>query len=92
MLGMTIICFVISTSPGDPAIISPGQDATPAQVEEVREAYGLDSRLRAVRALALARRAVEFGRSFISKVPAPGLILERSRQPWSWPSPPSCWP
>jgi peptide/nickel transport system permease protein len=42
MLGVTFICFVIFRFTGDPAAIIAGQDATPAQIEEVRQAYGLD--------------------------------------------------
>ncbi|HAA04846.1 MAG TPA: ABC transporter permease [Syntrophobacteraceae bacterium] len=78
MLGVTFICFVIFRFTGDPAIIIAGQDATPAQVEEVRQAYGLDKPFYIQYVLWLSHAARgDFGRSFISKVPALGLILER---------------
>jgi ABC-type dipeptide/oligopeptide/nickel transport system permease component len=78
MLGVTFICFVIFHFTGDPAVIIAGQDATPAQVEEVRQAYGLDKPFYVQYLLWLSHAArFEFGRSFISKVPALGLILER---------------
>ena len=78
MLGVTFICFVIFRFTGDPAVIIAGQDATPAQVEEVRQAYGLDKPFYIQYVLWLSHAARgDFGRSFISKVPALGLILER---------------
>ena len=78
MLGVTFICFVIFRFTGDPAIIIAGQDATPAQVEEVRQAYGLDKPFYVQYLLWLSHAVrFEFGRSFISKVPALNLILER---------------
>jgi ABC-type dipeptide/oligopeptide/nickel transport system permease component len=78
MLGVTFICFVIFRFTGDPSIIIAGQDATPAQVEEVRQAYGLDKPFYVQYALWLSHAVQgEFGRSFISKVPALRLILER---------------
>ena len=78
MLGVTFICFVIFRFTGDPSIIIAGQDATPAQVEEVRQAYGLDKPFYIQYVLWLSHAAQgDFGRSFISKVPALGLILER---------------
>jgi ABC-type dipeptide/oligopeptide/nickel transport system permease component len=78
MLGVTFICFVIFRFTGDPSVIIAGQDATPAQVEEVRQAYGLDKPFYIQYALWLSHAVQgEFGRSFISKVPALGLILER---------------
>jgi ABC-type dipeptide/oligopeptide/nickel transport system permease component len=78
MLGVTFICFVIFRFTGDPSVIIAGQDATPAQVAQVREAYGLDRPFYIQYALWLWHAAQgDFGRSFISKVPALGLILER---------------
>ena len=78
MLAVTFICFVIFRLTGDPAAIIAGQDATPQQVEEVRKAYGLDRPfyLQYVFWVGHAARG-EFGKSFVSKVPALGLILER---------------
>ncbi len=78
MLAVTFVCFVIFRFTGDPAAIIAGQDATPKQVEEVRQAYGLDRpfSLQYLYWLAHAARG-EFGKSFVSKVPALGLILER---------------
>jgi peptide/nickel transport system permease protein len=78
MLGVTFICFVIFRFSGDPSVLIAGQDATPAQVQEVRQAYGLDKPFYVQYALWLSHAARgDFGRSFISKVPALGLILER---------------
>ena len=78
MLGVTFICFVIFRFTGDPSVIIAGQDATPAQVEEVRQAYGLDKPFYIQYVLWLSHAARgDFGRSFISRVPALGLILER---------------
>jgi peptide/nickel transport system permease protein len=66
MLGVTFICFVIFRVTGDPAIIIAGQDATPAQVEEVRQAYGLDKPFYVQYLLWLSHAVrFEFGRSFI---------------------------
>src|ERR1035437_9931521 len=78
MLAVTFMCFVISHFTGDPSIIIAGQDATPAQVQEVRQAYGLDQPFYIQYVLWLWHAAQgDFGRSFVSKVPALGLILER---------------
>ena len=78
MLAVTFICFVIFHFTGDPSIIIAGQDATPAQVQEVRQAYGLDQPFYVQYVLWLAHAGQgDFGRSFVSKVPALGLILER---------------
>lgn len=78
MLAVTFICFVIFHFTGDPSIIIAGQDATPAQVQEVRQAYGLDQPFYIQYFLWLWHAAQgDFGRSFVSKVPALGLILER---------------
>ncbi len=78
MLAVTFVCFVIFRFTGDPAAIIAGQDATPQQVEEVRQAYGLDRPFYVQYFLWVAHAAHgEFGKSYVSKVPALGLILER---------------
>lgn len=78
MLAVTFVCFVIFRFTGDPAAIIAGQDATPRQVEEVRKAYGLDRPFYLQYLLWVGHAARgEFGKSFVSKVPVLGLILER---------------
>ena len=78
MLAVTFVCFVIFRFTGDPAAIIAGQDATPRQVEEVRRAYGLDRPFYLQYLFWVAHAAHgEFGKSFVSKVPALGLVLER---------------
>jgi ABC-type dipeptide/oligopeptide/nickel transport system permease component len=78
MLAVTFICFVIFRFTGDPSVLIAGQDATPAQVQAVRQAYGLDQPFYVQYALWLAHAAQgDFGRSFVSKVPALTLVIER---------------
>ena len=78
MLAVTFVCFVIFRFTGDPAAIIAGQDATPQQVEQVRQAYGLDRPFYLQYVFWVAHAAQgEFGKSFVSKVPALRLILER---------------
>ncbi len=78
MLAVTFICFVIFRFTGDPAAIIAGQDATPQQVEQVRQAYGLDRPFYLQYLFWVSHAAQgQFGKSFVSKVPALGLILER---------------
>ena len=78
MLAVTFVCFVIFRFTGDPAAIIAGQDATPQQVEQVRQAYGLDRPFYLQYVFWVAHAAQgEFGKSFVSKVPALRLVLER---------------
>jgi len=63
---------------GDPVIALAGRYATIQEREEVRVAYGLDKPfyIQYVRFIANAAQG-NFGKSYVSRVPALGLILER---------------
>jgi len=78
MLSVTFICFVIFSFTGDPSATMAGRDATPEQIQETRVALGLDKPLyvQYFRFLSHAARG-DFGKSYVSGVPALGLILER---------------
>ncbi len=42
ILGITAITFLLVYLAGDPAVLLAGEDATPAQIQEIREANGFD--------------------------------------------------
>jgi ABC-type dipeptide/oligopeptide/nickel transport system permease component len=78
LLAVTMICFVIFRYMGDPVITMAGRYATQQQIEEVRQSLGLDrpGYVQYGRFLWNAAHG-DFGKSYVSRVPALGLILER---------------
>ena len=73
-----MICFVIFQYMGDPVLNMVGQYATFQEIKEVRESLGLDQPLHVQygRFLWNALHG-NFGKSYVTRVPALGLILER---------------
>lgn len=79
MFGVAIFVFLLlSLAPGDPAVIIAGDFASPAQVEAIRQALGLDQPL-LTRFLAWLGRLFQgdFGASLFSKMPVAQLIAQR---------------
>jgi ABC-type dipeptide/oligopeptide/nickel transport system permease component len=78
LLAVSFICFIIFIYSGDPVLMLAGRYATVQEREEVRKAYGLDKPfyVQYVRFIANAAQG-NFGKSYVSRVPALGLILER---------------
>ncbi len=78
LLAVSFICFIIFMYSGDPVLTLAGRYATPQEREEVRKAYGLDKPfyVQYVRFITNAAQG-NFGKSYVSRVPALGLILER---------------
>ncbi len=78
ILAVSMICFIIFRYMGDPVITMAGRYATLQEVEEVRHAFGLDQPTYVQYARFLWNAAHgNFGKSYVSRVPALGLILER---------------
>ncbi len=78
LLLVSFICFVIFQYMGDPAWALAGRYATPEQLEMVRKKLGLDKPFY-IQYLIFLRNALHgnFGMSFVSRLPAMQLILER---------------
>jgi peptide/nickel transport system permease protein len=78
LLAVSLICFLIFQFMGDPVVTMAGRYATYQEQEMVRKAFGLDRPIyiQYVRFLGNALQG-NFGKSFVSRVPALGLILER---------------
>jgi len=78
ILTVSLICFVIFRFMGDPVITMAGRYATFNEIEEVRHSLGLDKPMY-VQYGRFLWNAVHgnFGKSYVSRVPALGLILER---------------
>lgn len=78
LLAVSFICFIIFRYTGDPVVTLAGRYATFQEREEVRRAYGLDKPfyVQYVRFVVNAAQG-RFGKSYVSRVPALGLILER---------------
>jgi ABC-type dipeptide/oligopeptide/nickel transport system permease component len=78
LLVVSFICFIIFRYAGDPVLTLAGRYATLQEIEEVRKAFGLD-RPFYVQYFRFIVNAVQdnFGKSYVSRVPALGLILER---------------
>ncbi len=78
LLGVSMICFIIFRYMGDPVLTMAGKYATFQEREEVRRALGLDKPTYVQYARFIWNAAHgNFGKSYISRVPALGLILER---------------
>jgi len=78
LLAVSLLCFVIFRYMGDPVLTLAGRYATQEEQEQVRQAFGLDKPLY-VQYLRFLWNALHgnFGKSYVSRVPALGLILER---------------
>lgn len=78
LLAVSLLCFVIFRYMGDPIMTLAGRYATQQEQELVRQAFGLDKPLYA-QYLRFVWNALHgnFGKSYVSRVPALGLILER---------------
>ncbi|MFQ5792025.1 MAG: ABC transporter permease [Candidatus Binatia bacterium] len=78
LLAVSFISFVIFRYSGDPVLMLAGRYATLKEREEVRRVFGLDQPfyVQYVRFIANAAQG-NFGKSYVSRVPALGLILER---------------
>ncbi|MDH3826207.1 MAG: ABC transporter permease [Desulfobacterales bacterium] len=78
LLVASLLCFIVFRFMGDPVITLAGRYATSHEVEEVRRSLGLDKPMHVqyVRFLANAAQG-NFGISYVTRVPALGLILER---------------
>jgi len=78
LLAVSLICFLIFRYMGDPVLTLAGRYATQTEIEEVRKVFGLDqpTYVQYVRFLWNAGHG-NFGKSYVSRVPALGLILER---------------
>ncbi|NCB62125.1 MAG: ABC transporter permease [Clostridia bacterium] len=79
MLGVTFIIFaMLALTPGDPAVQILGTDATPEQIEELREELGLNDPfiLRYVRYVWDALHG-DLGTSYVTKQPVAKELMER---------------
>jgi ABC-type dipeptide/oligopeptide/nickel transport system permease component len=78
LLAVSFICFIIFRYSGDPVVTLAGRYATLQEREMVRKAFGLDRPfyIQYTRFIANAAQG-NFGKSFVSRVPAFGLIMER---------------
>jgi ABC-type dipeptide/oligopeptide/nickel transport system permease component len=78
LLAVSFICFIIFRFSGDPVVMLAGRYATIQEREMVRKAFGLDRPfyVQYMRFIGNAARG-NFGKSYVSRVPAFGLILER---------------
>ncbi len=78
LFGLTIILFVLLRIGGDPVAHLVHPDATPAEIQQVREAYGFDRPWveQYVRQLTLIVTG-DFGDSYRYRAPAMPLVLER---------------
>lgn len=78
LLAVSLICFFIFRYMGDPVITMAGRYATFQEREEVRRAFGLDKPMYVQYGRFLWNAAHgNFGKSYVSRVPALGLIMER---------------
>lgn len=78
LFGLTIILFILLRIGGDPIVHLVDPEASPAEIAEVRAAYGFDRPLyeQYFKQLGLILRG-DFGDSFRFKEPAMPLIIER---------------
>ncbi len=78
LFGLTIILFVLLRIGGDPIVHLVDPEASPAEIAEVRAAYGFDRPLHEqyFKQLGLILRG-DFGDSFRFKEPAMPLVIER---------------
>ena len=78
LLAVSFLCFIIFRYMGDPVLTLAGRYATQQEQQQVRQAFGLDKPFY-VQYLRFLWNALHgnFGKSYVSRVPALGLILER---------------
>jgi ABC-type dipeptide/oligopeptide/nickel transport system permease component len=78
LLVASLLCFILFRYMGDPVVTLAGRYATFQEIEEVRRSLGLDKPMyvQYFRFLANAAQG-NFGISYVTRVPALGLILER---------------
>lgn len=78
LLAVSTVCFAMFRYTGDPVLMLAGKYATQQQREQVRVAYGLD-RPAYVQYFTFLGNALkgDFGRSYISRIDALRMILER---------------
>jgi ABC-type dipeptide/oligopeptide/nickel transport system permease component len=78
LLAVSLLCFLIFRYMGDPVLTLAGRYATQQEQEQVRQAFGLDKPFY-IQYLSFLWNALHgnFGKSYVSRVPALGLILER---------------
>jgi ABC-type dipeptide/oligopeptide/nickel transport system permease component len=78
LLVVSFLCFLIFRYTGDPVVTLGGVYVTDAQRQEIRESFGLDKSfyVQYVNFMAGVVKG-NFGISYVSKVPALGLIMER---------------
>jgi peptide/nickel transport system permease protein len=80
MLGVVTIVFILLHASGDPATLLVSQDATQADIAEIRRAYGLDQPLSVQYARFVSRAARgDLGYSYRQGLPVGELIVERLR-------------
>jgi len=80
MLGVVTIVFILQHASGDPATLLVSQDATQADIAEIRRAYGLDQPLSVQYARFVSRAARgDLGYSYRQGLPVGELIVERLR-------------
>jgi len=78
ILAVSMICFFIFRYMGDPVVTMAGRYATFQEREEVRRSLGLDKPIHVQYARFLWNAAHgNFGKSYVSRISALGLILER---------------
>lgn len=78
LLAVSMICFFIFRYMGDPVVTMAGRYATHQEREEVRKMLGLDKPVAEQYGLFLWNAMHgNFGKSYVTRVPALGLILER---------------
>ncbi len=78
LLAVSLVCFCLFRYLGDPVITMAGVYASFQEREEVRHVFGLDKPTYVQYGLFLWNAAHgNFGKSYVSRVPALGLILER---------------
>ena len=78
ILAASMICFVIFQYMGDPVLNMVGQYASFQEIEEMRQTLGLDEPLHVQYGKFLSNAVKgNFGKSYVTRVPALGLILER---------------
>lgn len=78
LLAVSMICFIIFRYMGDPVVTMAGRYATFEEQEEVRRTFGLDQPMAVQYGRFLWNAAHgNFGKSYVSRVPALGLIMER---------------
>jgi peptide/nickel transport system permease protein len=78
LLGISTLLFLLLHATGDPAVVIAGEGATPAQIQQVEEFYGLNEPVAVQYGVFVSKLArLDFGRSFSNQREALPLVLER---------------